>query len=182
MNKAAFLDRDGTLIEDRDYLRDPSDIVFLPGVLEALRRLRGAGYLLIVITNQSGVARGYFTLADLEAVHEELRRQFSQAGIHLDAIYACPHGPEDGCDCRKPLPGLTRRAAREWDIDLGRSVTVGDKLRDVEAGQSAGCGTNILLGEHPNWPGPRAADLMGAVTALLSQGGSPGECSATPQR
>jgi D-glycero-D-manno-heptose 1,7-bisphosphate phosphatase len=170
MNKAVFLDRDGTIIEDRDYLADPEGVVLLPGVVEGLRRLREAGYLLVVVTNQSGAARGYFTETDIHGIHDELAKQLVAEGIALDAFYYCPHGPTDGCRCRKPLPGMTLQAAAEWNIDLAASVTIGDKLRDVEAGTAAGCGTNILLGEDSAWSGPQAASLIDAVSRVLGLG------------
>jgi D-glycero-D-manno-heptose 1,7-bisphosphate phosphatase len=138
---AVFLDRDGTLIREVDYLSDLSDLAILPGIPEALRRLGQAGYLLLVVTNQSGVARGYFDLSFVEGVHAELARRLETQGARLDRFYVCPHHPEFGgpCACRKPAPGLILQAAADWDVDLARSWVVGDKACDLELARSAGC-------------------------------------------
>lgn len=142
LNKAIFLDRDGTINVEKNYLIDPEDLVLLPGVGEALRRCREAGYLLIVVTNQSGVARGYFTAREVEDLHAHLQRKLLPYGIQIDAFYLCPHHPEHGdgpCDCRKGEPGMLLQAAREHHIDLAASWMIGDKRSDVEAGINAGC-------------------------------------------
>ncbi|MES1243411.1 MAG: HAD family hydrolase [Acidobacteriota bacterium] len=149
--RALLLDRDGTLVADAGYLAEPSGLRLLPGVAAALARARDAGWLLIVVTNQSGVARGLMTEAAVEAVHEALRRRLGRRGVALDGIYVCPHHPELGepplradCSCRKPRPGLLLRAGREHGLDLGRSFMIGDRERDVEAGRAAGCRTVLL--------------------------------------
>lgn len=143
--RAVFLDRDGVLIEERAYLRDPGDVVLTPGAGAALRRLREAGWLVILVTNQSGVARGYFTEADVERVHAALRAQLTTHGAILDAICVCPHHPAgvvEGyariCTCRKPAPGMLLEAIREFRVDPARSVMIGDKHSDLEAAQAAG--------------------------------------------
>jgi len=142
---AVFLDRDGTLNVEVDYLADPHELVLLPGVGEALAELQRAGYLLVVVTNQSGVARGLFDEATLREIHAALARALTTFGVVLDHVGYCPHHPEIGeppyralCDCRKPLPGLLRVATQELAIDLDRSWVVGDSARDLQAGAALG--------------------------------------------
>ncbi len=146
--KAVFLDRDGTLMVDTGYPSKPEDVRLLPGVDLALKSLRQGGYRIVVITNQSGVARGMFTEHGLAEVHRELRRQLEARGAYIDAIYYCPYHPDGTVaeysresDCRKPAPGMLLMAAEEMDLDLVESWMVGDSPRDVEAGQRAGCRT-----------------------------------------
>lgn len=141
---AVFLDRDGTLVVERGYLSDPSDLELLPGVPAALAALRGAGFALVVISNQSGVGRGLFPLTRVYEAMARLRQLLREQHLELDAIYFCPHRPGDGCDCRKPGPGLLERAADDLVLDLGRSFMLGDKLIDAEAGRRAG-GRGVLL-------------------------------------
>lgn len=149
---AVFLDRDGTINEDVDFLIRPDQLRLIAGVPTALRSLNQAGWPIVIITNQSMVARGMASERDLALVHDRLRAMLASHGIHLDGIYYCPHHPEIGeapyrrvCDCRKPLPGLLRQAARELNLDLAASAMIGDSLRDLEAGAAAGCGTLILV-------------------------------------
>lgn len=141
LRRAAFLDRDGTLIADPGYLGDPAGVVLLPGAATAISQLRQAGFLTVVVSNQSGVARGYFDTGAVQAVNrrmaELLRAADARAGI--DAFYFCPHGPDDGCSCRKPRPGMFLQAARELGLDLPGSVCFGDSERDVKASAAAGC-------------------------------------------
>jgi D-glycero-D-manno-heptose 1,7-bisphosphate phosphatase len=143
---AVFVDRDGTLNVEVGHLDDAADLDLIDGAGEALRTLRGAGYRVVVITNQSAVARGLLTEDALRDLHARLARRLGAEGARLDGIYYCPHHPTEGrgpyrveCSCRKPKPGLVERAARELDIDLERSFVVGDKLSDLEAGARAGC-------------------------------------------
>jgi D-glycero-D-manno-heptose 1,7-bisphosphate phosphatase len=151
MNRALFLDRDGTLLEPRHYPSRPDDLVLTPGVGPLLRMFQSSGWALIVITNQSGIARGLFSEVELEAMHERLREMVGVWGVRLNAIYACPHHV-DGiiphlaipCRCRKPEPGLLLNAAQDHNIDLTRSWMVGDILDDVEAGNRAGCRTVLV--------------------------------------
>ena len=147
-NKAVFLDRDRTLIEDPGYLSAPEAVKLLPGVDLALKSLAGAGFKIVVVTNQSGIARGLLTEETLEKIHGELRRQLAAGGAHVDAIHYCPFHPEGTVEqyakeseLRKPRPGMLLQAAEELDIDLSRSWMVGDSPRDVEAGYRAGCRT-----------------------------------------
>jgi D,D-heptose 1,7-bisphosphate phosphatase len=142
--RAIFLDRDDTLIVDRGYLSDPADVTLLPGVIGAIRRFRDAGFLCILVTNQSGIGRGYFTSADMDRVNRRMQDLMGEEGAQLDAIYFCPHAPGDGCACRKPAPGMLIAAAAEWRIDLAGSFMIGDKLADVEAAKAAGV-AGILL-------------------------------------
>lgn len=141
---AVFADRDGTLVIERGYLSDPADLELLPGVPAALRRLQAAGWPVIVVSNQSGVGRGFFPLARVHEAMAALRHALRARGVELDAIHFCPHRPEDGCDCRKPNVALLRRAAEDLDLSLARSVFVGDKRLDVETGHHAG-GRGVLV-------------------------------------
>lgn len=151
--RAIFLDRDGTLVEARHYPSRPEQLVLCAGIGPELAALQAAGFRLTVITNQSGIAHGYFTEADLAAMHLHLRRQLVRLGVWLDAIYACPHHPDGtvapfntACDCRKPAPGMLLRGADELDVDLTWSWVVGDILDDIEAGHRAGC--RAVLVDH----------------------------------
>jgi len=144
VRSAAFLDRDGTLVVERGYLSDPADLELLPGAADAVRTLHAAGLAVVVISNQSGVGRGLFPLARVYQAMAALRRVLRARGAELDAIYFCPHRPEEGCDCRKPGSALLLRAAEDLQLDLRRSAMVGDKLLDVETGHRAG-GLGVLV-------------------------------------
>lgn len=147
MNKAAFLDRDGTIIYDVHYLARLEDCRLLPGIVELLRKLQAAGYLLIVVTNQSGVARGFFDEAFVEKTHEHLRQMLAPHGITITAFYYCAHHPHTGtrkdliktCTCRKPMPGMLEQAAAAYDIELSASLMIGNEPYDLAAGKAAGC-------------------------------------------
>jgi D-glycero-D-manno-heptose 1,7-bisphosphate phosphatase len=143
--RAVFLDRDGTLIDDVGYLSDPERIVLVDGAAQGLRALQELGYVLVLVSNQSGIARGLISQEQADAVHERFEAALAAEGIVFDAVHYCPHGPDDGCACRKPLPGLILGAAAELGIDLEGSFMVGDNAVDVEAGRRAGC-TTIQLG------------------------------------
>lgn len=165
-----FIDRDGTLVEARHYPSRPEDLLLYDGIGDELRHLQEHGFLLVVITNQSGIARGYFDETDLERMHDHLRNELSRFGVTLDGIYFCPHHIEGviphlsvACDCRKPSPGMLLRAAADLDIDLGRSWFIGDILDDVEAGNRAGCRTILVdLGTEPLPSSPiRQPDYIG---------------------
>jgi len=161
--KAVFLDRDGTLIEDAAYAARPEQIRILGGTARGLERLAAAGYRLVVVTNQSGIARGRMTEDDLARFHEALDVQLGLLGVHVDAYYACPHHPDPSqvarpelavdCECRKPKPGMILQAAEDLTLDLTASWTVGDAWRDVAAGQAAGVRTIKV----PSSPGPETA-------------------------
>jgi heptosyltransferase-2 len=133
-----FLDRDGTLNPDPGYIKSPDQFELFPGVSEALARLKQAGARLIVVTNQSGIARGLLSRKDLDAVHMKLKRLLDGAGVTLDAIYFCPHHPDDGCECRKPNRGMIDQAVRERGVNLDRSYLIGDHLRDIELAKRVG--------------------------------------------
>ena len=149
---AVFLDRDGTINEQMGYVNHLSRFQLLPGVARAIRGLNEAGLPVVVVTNQSGLARGYFPESLLEAVHAELHRLLAREGAHLDGLYICPHHPEAreerfrlDCDCRKPRPGLLERAAAELGLDLGRSYMVGDRWSDLRCGAAVGATTVLVL-------------------------------------
>jgi D,D-heptose 1,7-bisphosphate phosphatase len=156
---AVFLDKDGTIIDDLPYNVDPRRIVLLPGTEQGLQLLHKAGFKLFVITNQSGIARGYFTEQDLAGVERHLREVMEGFGVPLSGFYYCPHLPEGRiasyavrCACRKPEPGLIFRAAREHSLDVRNSWFVGDILNDVEAGRMAGCRTVLINnGKETEW-------------------------------
>ena len=151
MNKAIFIDKDGTLIHDVPFNVDPSKIVFFEDAFSALQKLVAAGYKIIVISNQSGIAYGYFEAEKINVVEEEMRVQLKTRNIPLEAFYYCPHHPNGtikpfnvGCSCRKPAPGMILKAAEALEIDLSISWMVGDILNDVEAGNKAGCKTVLI--------------------------------------
>jgi D-glycero-D-manno-heptose 1,7-bisphosphate phosphatase len=147
LRRAVFMDRDGTLIHDVGYPKDPGAVHLLPGAATALADLKEQGFLLIVISNQSGIGRGLVTPEQARQVHAEVESQLADFKVRLDGAYYCPHAPEDGCVCRKPSPGLLLRAARDLPIDLSRSFMVGDKISDLEAGRAAGCHTVYFTAE-----------------------------------
>ena len=150
MNKAVFLDRDGVVNIDHGYVYKVSDFEFVPGILELCRRYRKLGYKLIIVTNQSGIGRGYYTREDFEQLTLWLERQFVANHSPLAAVYHCPHAPDAGCDCRKPLPGMLLQAAKEHDIDCSQSIMIGDKLSDMQAAMAAGVGTRVLFANGGN--------------------------------
>ncbi len=177
---AVFLDRDGTLVEPRHYPCRPEHLRLYPTLGPALRRLRRAGFRLVMVTNQSGLARGYFTTDDLEQMHAHLAAELARWDVRLDATYYCPHHL-DGvvaslavvCECRKPRPGLLLRAAAELDLDLRRSWLVGDILDDVEAANRAGCpgvlvdlGTEVRPDRPLRWPAYVARDTAHALAII----------------
>jgi D-glycero-D-manno-heptose 1,7-bisphosphate phosphatase len=145
MKRAVFLDRDGTLIEDKDYLHRPEDVVIFPGAVEALKGLQDAGYALVMVTNQSGIGRGYFTVEDCERVHRHLEEEFEKGGVRFAKIYIAPEAPDRPSRGRKPSPQFLFDARDEFRIDLGQSYIVGDKLIDLECGWNAKTKTSILV-------------------------------------
>ncbi|HJV64052.1 MAG TPA: HAD family hydrolase [Albitalea sp.] len=179
--RAVFIDKDGTLVADVPHNVDPAQLRFTPHALEGLKLLADAGYLLIVVTNQPGIARGLFTRAQLTRLQHALADMMAREGVPLTDFYACPHapgpaGPVPGCLCRKPAPGLLRQAARAHQIDLARSWMIGDILDDVEAGRRAGCRSVLLdVGSETVWrisplrtPQLRAGNLLDAARAILA--------------
>jgi D-glycero-D-manno-heptose 1,7-bisphosphate phosphatase len=147
VNRAIFLDRDGTVIEERGYLRDPEGVQLLPGAAEALARLAENGWKLIVVSNQSGVGRGLIPPDRMEQVHQRFLAVLGQSGVPVGASYICPHIPEDHCECRKPSPFLLHRAAREHGLDLSASWMIGDREGDILCGRNAACSTIWLRNE-----------------------------------
>jgi len=172
LSAAVFIDRDGTIIEDADYCSHPEQVKVFPGVPEALRRLKSKGFKLIVITNQSGIGRGFFTVAQYRAVESEVSRQLGHGLI--DATYFCPDVPGQDSSDRKPSPGMVLQAQREHQIDLARSFFVGDKEIDVECGRNAGVRTirvqtgfdRDVTGSAADWA---AKDLPAAAQLILEQ-------------
>lgn len=173
---AAFLDRDGTLILERHYLADPDGVELIPGATAALAALREAGYALVVVTNQSGIARGLITPEEYEAVHTRLAELLAAEGVHLDAVYHCPHHPEHSgpCDCRKPGLALYRRAAEEHGLDLARSIYVGDKVSDVLPALALG-GAGYLVrtgyGEGEAGRAPEGVRVVGDLGGVVDGDG-----------
>jgi D-glycero-D-manno-heptose 1,7-bisphosphate phosphatase len=143
--KLIILDRDGTINEDRDdFVKSPEEWVPLPGALEAIARLNHAGWHTVLATNQSGLGRGLFDMAMLNAMHVRMNQMLAKHGGRIDAVFFCPHTPEDQCDCRKPLPGLMMLIGERYGVDLNEVPLVGDSLRDLQAGQAAGCPTHLV--------------------------------------
>ncbi|MGH8295370.1 MAG: D-glycero-beta-D-manno-heptose 1,7-bisphosphate 7-phosphatase [Steroidobacteraceae bacterium] len=189
--KAAFIDRDGVLNEERAFVHRIEDFSFVPGAIDALRLLQAARYLLVVITNQSGIARGLYSEADYLALTGHMREQLTAEGISLDAVEYCPHLPDAPldryrleCDCRKPRPGMLKRAIQALDIDPGASFLVGDRLSDVEAGRAAGIGRCFLVRTGYGLPDDATeradyvhSDLLACVRSVLGEIRQPG-CQA----
>jgi D-glycero-D-manno-heptose 1,7-bisphosphate phosphatase len=171
LSSAVFIDRDGTIMEDTDYCSDPKDVRIFPGVLDALRRLKSRGFKLIIITNQSGIGRGLFTLDQYRAVESEVLRQLGDGLV--DATYYCPDAPEQHSKCRKPAPGMVVKATQDHQIDLSRSFFIGDKEVDVECAHNAGVRairvqTGIqrdVTGSKADWV---ADDVPAAVQIILN--------------
>jgi D-glycero-D-manno-heptose 1,7-bisphosphate phosphatase len=174
MNKAVFLDRDGTINTEVDYLSTVEGFIFLPGALAALVRLAKTKYKIIIVTNQSGIGRGYFTEERLKEINVKMCCLLEKAGGRIDAIYYCPHRPDENCSCRKPKTGMIEDAKKDFTIDLAASYMIGDATRDVQLAINAGC-TSILVetgkggedGEYPACPDHRVKDLGGAVDLII---------------
>lgn len=180
MQRAVFLDRDGTLNVERNYLRDPAAVELLPGVPGALRRLRDAGFKLFIVTNQSGIGRGYYTEADLHRVNARLLELLAPHGVHFEKIYFAPEAPEQPSRGRKPSPQFLFDARDEFGLDLARSYVIGDKLSDLECGWNAGVRCSLLVRTgygaetearltSPRGPTRVVDDLPAAVDWILQQ-------------
>jgi D-glycero-D-manno-heptose 1,7-bisphosphate phosphatase len=184
VRRAIFLDRDGTLNVDVGYLHALEDLALFPWTIDALRMLKRAGYLLVVISNQSGIALGFIDDGFVERAHQAIQQRLARVGIALDGFYYCPHHPDasrkdlrKNCECRKPRPGMIHQAARELDIDLSQSWTIGDKWIDVQVGHSAGTKSILVRtgwGAHAERRRPEGQrvdaicdNLMHAVTTIL---------------
>lgn len=180
---AVFLDRDGTVIREKDYLADPEGVEMVPGAIDAIRALSNAGFAVVVVTNQSGIARGLYSLEDYQAVAARVNAVLDDAGASVQGTYYCPHHPDftDDCDCRKPDTGMYRQAARDLDLDLGGSYYVGDKVSDVLPGITLG-GVPILVRtgygvEHEASAPPHTKvvrDVSEAAAWILSELGGAG--------
>ncbi len=184
---AIFIDRDGTINEDIGYVSRPDDLFIYSFAAEAIRRINQAGLKVIIITNQSGIARGYYTEATLAAIHEKLKRELTREGAQIDAVYYCPHHPQHGderyrkvCDCRKPQTAMLERAAREHGIQLSTSYVIGDKASDINLATNAGAkGVLVMTGygaetyanleRFPCYPTLVAKDLLEATTLILTE-------------
>jgi D-glycero-D-manno-heptose 1,7-bisphosphate phosphatase len=180
-NKAVFLDRDGTINVEKGYLHRIEDFDFIPGAPQAIKLLKDAGFLVIVVTNQSGIARGYYSVRSVSLLHRHMDVELARSGVSVDAYYVCPHHPHGtiekyakACKCRKPLPGMLLNAAEKFSIDMERSYMIGDKAADVEAGLRAGCRSLLVRTgygseEMPMVPAgvPSYADLLEAASALV---------------
>jgi len=181
LRPAVFLDRDGTIAEEVGYLNHVSRFHMFPFAGQAIRQLNHAKLPVIVITNQSGVARGYFPESLVGDVHELMTTQLAEEGAHIDALYYCPHKGDDACDCRKPNPGMLERAAREHGLDLRRSFVVGDRYGDIELAHGVGArgimvrtgyGEGEIQWHSSNWPAPPdfiADDLAAAAEWIVKQ-------------
>ena len=174
MRRAAFLDRDGVINVDTGYLHRVEEFAFVPGAVDAMRRLAEAGYLLVIVTNQSGIARGLFDEAAYATLTRHMLEELARAGVAIAGVYHCPH--LDGCDCRKPAPGMIQRALGEHAIDATASILIGDKGSDIAAGRAAGVGRCFLVGgardgdadaHHPDLA--RCADAVLAAEAPAPQ-------------
>ena len=180
MPKAAFLDRDGVINIDRAYVHKIEDFDWVPGALEAARALSDAGYLIVVVTNQSGIGRGYYGEADFARLTDWMKARFAEAGAPLAGVYFCPHHPEKAnppyrtdCLCRKPHPGMLLKAAADLGIDLSSSIMFGDKPSDMTAGRSAGCFERVQLGTNGLETPTSSSDATRAFQSLASAVSSP---------
>ena len=163
--RVVFLDRDGTINEDVGYLSDPAGLVLIPGAAMAVRLLNEAGVMVVVVSNQSGVGRGYYTDTDVEAVNQRLILLLGESGASVDALYWCNHHPDEGCDCRKPGPGLVAKAVEELSVDVTGSYVVGDKVSDVElAGNIGAKGILVLTGK-----GAREVEKLSTPAAFVAR-------------
>ncbi|MCD6163367.1 MAG: D-glycero-beta-D-manno-heptose 1,7-bisphosphate 7-phosphatase [candidate division Zixibacteria bacterium] len=143
-NPAVFLDRDGVIIHEKDFIIDPDKLEFIPGSLDALKRIPPS-YKKIIVSNQSGIGRGYFTANQVERFNDVLLARIKKYGASIDKIYYCPHTPEDNCNCRKPKPGLFEKARQQFNIDFSGSWMIGDKSSDIRAGKNIGAATILVL-------------------------------------
>jgi len=185
--QAVFLDRDGVINENRhDYVKSWDEFVFLPTAFEALRRLAKSPFVIIVVSNQSAIHRGLVSHQTVKEIHQRMVFEIQQHGGRIDAIFYCPHRPDEGCDCRKPRPGLLLKAARQFNLDLSRSFLIGDAVSDVEAALAAGCQPVFVLSGRGKEQLPLlkasginkyhlAVDLLDAVDWILQRNSEGGE-------
>jgi len=176
--KLAILDRDGVINEDSpDYIKSSDEWHAISGSLEAIAKLNQAGFTVVVVTNQSGVGRGYFSQKDLQNIHQKMHQELAKIGGKIDKIYFCPHTPDDNCDCRKPKAGMFKQIAQDYKIDLQGAINIGDTLRDIQAGEAFGCRNILVLtgkGEkifkdNPEIQAEVFPNLASTVDALLKE-------------
>nr|WP_281950382.1 D-glycero-beta-D-manno-heptose 1,7-bisphosphate 7-phosphatase [Nitrosophilus kaiyonis] len=148
MNRAIFLDRDGVINVDKGYVHKIEDFEFTTGTIKALKYFQSLGYLLIIVTNQSGIGRGYYTKKDFYKLTSWMKNRLKADGIEIKEVYFCPHSPEENCKCRKPEPGMILKAAKDFDIDLKKSWMIGDKISDIKAAKRAGIENTIFIEEE----------------------------------
>jgi D-glycero-D-manno-heptose 1,7-bisphosphate phosphatase len=161
MKRFVLIDRDGTINVEKHYLSDPDQLELYPGVGNAIRRLNMLGLGVVVVTNQSGIARGYFDLTRLEEIHDRLYRLLEAEGAMIDGLYICPHGPDDDCPCRKPLPGMVDQAVADHHFDPAQSFMIGDKEVDVEMGHAVGAKSFLVrTGHGPKFVEATKADYV----------------------
>lgn len=177
--KLVILDRDGTINVDRDdFVKSPEEWQPLPGALEAIARLNHAGWHVVIASNQSGLGRGLFDVAALNAMHAKMNKLLAAAGGRVDAVFYCPHSPDEGCRCRKPLPGLFEQIGERYGVELAGVPTAGDSVRDLQAGAAAGCEPHLVLtGKGETWrglplpdtfpPGTQVHDDLAAFASAL---------------
>ena len=177
LNKGVFIDRDDTISRDVHYCRRPGDFELLPKAAAGIKLLNQEGFKVVVITNQSGIARGYFTEDMLNKIHQKMVDELAKSGAHVDAIFFCPHHPDDNCECRKPKPKLAHQAIKQLLIDPQQSFTIGDRLMDVELAKAIGCKSAMI----PSEPGKTelrkssispdyiASDLVSAAKWIIQQ-------------
>jgi D-glycero-D-manno-heptose 1,7-bisphosphate phosphatase len=189
INRAVFLDRDGTINVEQKFLHRPEEFHFIPGAAQAIRLLKEAGFLVIVVTNQSGIARGYYDDAAVNRLHRYMDGELIRFGASIDAYYFCPHHPEysidskgKACGCRKPLAGMLLKAAADFSLDLSVSFIIGDKLADVQAGLNAGCRSFLVrtgygAEEAAKLPADVSVydDLLAAARAIVEETGNQAE-------
>lgn len=176
MHKAVFLDRDGVINKEVGYLNNPAKFEFLPRAIQALKKIFDSEYKIVVVTNQSGVSRGYFTKEILRRIHDKMTDMLTVEGVSIDGIYFCPHHPDDGCSCRKPETGLIIKASKELDIDLNGSFFIGDTTGDILTGKNAGLKTILVETGHGGKDGRvnikpdyTASDLLAAAEIILGE-------------
>jgi len=143
-NRAVFIDRDGTININYGYINNPNDFKMYPSVAKGIKLLQENGFKIIIITNQSGIARGHFSEKTLEEIHKKMKKDLSKEDAMVDAIYYCPHHPDEKCNCRKPNPGMLEKAIKDFDIDIEKSFIIGDRMLDVEVGKKVGCKTVLI--------------------------------------
>lgn len=166
MNKAIFLDRDGVINIDKNYVHKIEDFEFIDGVKEALKYFQNLGYILIIVTNQSGIGRGYYRQEDFEKLTNWMIDELEKDKIFIKKVYFCPHRPDENCDCRKPNPKMILDAAKEFNVDLKKSWMIGDKESDIEAGLNAGVKKTILIGEGKTKAKYKVKSLLDTISII----------------